>query len=102
MAKKKIMIQIPLIKYLKEITKDWGKSEQIFVTKTYGGWVIISDEEPPTLDKAEGPNHYEFDNCMAWMKLPREIHEHIDLKRGENKTLDKVLYELDEKEKNLK
>ena len=99
MAKKKIIIQIPLIKYLKEVTRDWGGREQIFLTKTYGGQVIMSAEEPAQLDKSLGVNHYEFDDCGIYMKITKEMHQFIDLKAGQNKTLDKILEELAEKEK---
>lgn len=39
----KITIELPLISYLKGLTKGWGTT---FVTKTYGGQVWLSDEAP--------------------------------------------------------
>ncbi|EQG31933.1 hypothetical protein QIO_3219 [Clostridioides difficile DA00129] len=39
----KLIVSIPLTKYLKDITKEWGET---YITKTYGGHVYLSDEAP--------------------------------------------------------
>lgn len=92
----KIIVQIPLTKYLREITKDWG---EVFVTKTYGGQVWLSNEAPgDTFGGTEGPNYIEFNDSDVCIRLPNEVHQHIDLDKCTYKNLKEVLKEIKGKE----
>ncbi|HWQ42800.1 MAG TPA: hypothetical protein VN456_12300 [Desulfosporosinus sp.] len=86
---KPIIIKIPLIKYLKEITKNWPAP---YVTKTYGGQVWISDEDPGECFR-DDLNSIEFDKSCAFFRLPKEVHQYIDLEPGCHKTLTEILKE---------
>ena len=88
----KIMVQIPLTKYLREITKDWGP---VFITKTNGGQVWMSNEAPG--ECFEG-NEIEFNDSDVYIRLPKEVHNHIDLEPESHKTLHQVLQEIMRKE----
>lgn len=95
----KIIVQIPLSKYLREITKDWGK---VYVTKTYGGQAYLSDEAPGEVyeeDKGTSKKNYiEFNDSNVWQRLPKEISKYIDLENGASKSLKQVLKEIKMKE----
>lgn len=95
MSEKKIIVKIPLTKYLKEITKGWLKPH---VTKTYGGQVWISDENPGKCFADEGLNYIEFNESDIFYKLPKEVHQHIALEPGCHKPLAVVLKEIKQKE----
>jgi hypothetical protein len=110
----KIMISIPLTKYLKEITKGWSKLEKVFLTKTKGGLLYISDEAPGDIEgedtdytspawlggetKHLDKNYIEFDDVGAYMKLPKDISQLIDMEPGTIKTLKEVLKDIKAKE----
>lgn len=94
----KIMVNISLTKYLKDITKEWGET---YITKTYGGQVYLSDEAPGELFKESGLNYIEFNDSDIYMRLPKEIHQHIDLKKGCSKNLKTVLAEIKKIEKEM-
>ena len=95
MSKNPIIVKIPLVKYLREITKNWPKP---YVTKTYGVQVWISDENPGKCFADEGPNYIEFNESDILYKLPKEVHQHIDLELGCHKTLPVILKEIKQKE----
>ncbi|AJD29682.1 hypothetical protein A0J52_09875 [Clostridium sporogenes] len=95
----KIMITISLTKYLRELTKQWGPKEEIFITKTYGGQVWISVDAPGELFREEGANYIEFNDSDMFIKLPKEIHQHFNIKYGNHKTLKQILDEIKESEK---
>lgn len=95
MSSKSIIIQIPLTKYLKEITKGWPKP---YATKTYGGQVWLSDENPGKCFADEGLNYIEFNESDIYFKLPKEVHQHIDLEPGCHKSLPAVLKEIKQRE----
>lgn len=88
----KIMVQIPLTKYLRELTRDWG---QVFITKSLGGQVWISNEAP---GECFEDNEIEFNDSDVYIRLPKELHQHIDLELGNNKSLKQVLGEIRQKE----
>lgn len=90
----KIIVKIPLTKYLREITKEWPSP---FVTKTYSGQVWISDEDPGECFE-DDPGSIEFDKSCAYFKLPKEVHQYIDLDPGCHKSLKQVLVEIKQKE----
>ncbi|EIS9446344.1 TPA: hypothetical protein ACTWTN_001955 [Clostridioides difficile] len=88
----KLIVSIPLTKYLKDITKEWGET---YITKTYGGHVYLSDEAPgEVLKKEDDLNYIEFNDSDIVMRLPKEVHQHINLKKGCNKNLKDVLKEI--------
>lgn len=88
----KIIVKIPLTKYLREITRDWEKP---WLTKTYGGQVWISDESPGDCFNCEDDHNYvEFNDSNIYVQLPKEIHQHITLEPGSSVTLKKVLEEI--------
>ncbi|SCL87932.1 hypothetical protein [Sporanaerobacter sp. PP17-6a] len=95
----KIIVQIPLSKYLREITKGWGKA---YVTKTYGGQVWLSDHAPGEIyeeDKGTPRKNYiEFNDSNVWQPLPKEVYQYIDLENGASKSLKQVLKEIKMKE----
>lgn len=92
----KIMVQIPLTKFLREITRDWGTP---YLTKTYGGQVWLSDEAPGDCWKDEDNGNYiEFNESNFYIQLPKEIHQYIDLEPGDVKTIKQVLQEIKQKE----
>ncbi|EGW36494.1 hypothetical protein [Desulfosporosinus sp. OT] len=90
-----IIIKIPLAKYLRQIAKDWITP---YVTKTYGGQVWISDENPGKCFADEGLNYIEFNESDIFYKLPKEVHQHIDLETGCHKSLPVILKEIKQKE----
>jgi hypothetical protein len=109
---KKIMVQIPLTKYLRELTRMWGSPDKIFITKTKGGQVWISNEAPgdiegedtyydsPWTGKEEyiGKNEIDFSDSDIFMRLPKEIHKHFQIKYGSYKTLKEILADIKKKE----
>jgi hypothetical protein len=90
-----IIVKVPLVKYLKEMTKNWP---QPYVTKTYGGQVWISDENPGKCFADEGLNYIEFNESDIFYKIPKEVHQYIDLKPGSHKSLAEILREIKQKE----
>lgn len=92
---KRIIVKIPLTKYLKEITKNWPSP---YVTKTYGGQVWVSDENPGKCFPDDDLNYVEFNESDIFYKLPKEVHQHIDLEPGCHKTLAMILKEIKQKE----
>lgn len=93
------MIEVSLTKYLRELAKGWGGADNVYVTKTYGGQVWLSDEAPGELFKSEGVNYIEFNDSCMFMRLPKEVYQHFELKAGHSKLLKDVLKEITEKEK---
>lgn len=92
----KIIVKIPLTKYLREITKEWEKPH---VTKTYGGQVWISDEAPgDCFEDEDNGNYIEFNDSCVFVQLPKEIHQHIELEPGQAKPLSEVLKGIKQKE----
>lgn len=106
------MLQIPLIKYLKDIARTYGGAKYMYVTKTMGGRVWLSNEAPGDTE-GEGTyytniitkekeyiskNYIEFNDSDFSMRLPRDVYQQFDLKPGSYKRLDKILKELKEKE----
>lgn len=87
----KIIIELPLISYLKGLTKDWGTT---YVTKTYGGQVWISNEGPGELFKEEGNNYIEFNDSDVFMRLPKVAWQYINIENGSSETLNKVLNDI--------
>lgn len=96
---KKIEVEVSLIKYLKDLTKEWD--DKVFVTKTYGGHVWISDEAPGEMFKEEGLNYIEFNDSGIYMRLSKELHQHFEIKKGKFKELKEIFEELEEQEKSL-
>jgi len=94
MTDKPIIVKIPLTRYLKEITKEWPSP---YITKTYGGTVWISDEDPGECF-VDDLNSIEFNKSCAYFRLPREVYQHIDLEPGCYKRLDLILKEIKQKE----
>lgn len=90
----KIIVKIPLAKYLREITRDWTTP---YVTKTYSGQVWVSDEAPGECFK-DDPNTIEFNSSNVYFRLTKEIHQYIDLGPGCNKKLSEILKEIRQKE----
>lgn len=95
MSKNQIIVKIPLAKYLWEITKNWPKP---YLTKTYGGQVWVSDENPGKCFADEDANYIEFNESDIFYKLPKEVYQHIDLDPGCHKPLALVLKEIKKKE----
>ncbi|EPS49013.1 hypothetical protein HYH70_17875 [Clostridium botulinum] len=95
----KVMVTISLTKYLMELTKQWGAKEEIYITKTYGGQVWISVDAPGELFREERSNYIEFNDSDMFIKLPKEIHQHFNIKYGNHKTLKQILDEIKELEK---
>lgn len=92
----KIIVKIPLTKYLREITRDW---ETPYITKTYGGQVWISDQKPgDCFDCDDDRNYIEFNDSNVYVRLPKEVHQYIDLDPGCDKPLKQVLEEIRQKE----
>ena len=88
----KIIIKIPLTKYLREITKDWKKPH---LTKTFGGQVWLSDEAPgDCFDDENDRNYVEFNDSCVFVRLPKEVHQHIVLEVGCSKPLAEVLEDI--------
>lgn len=94
MIRNQIIIKIPLTKYLRQIAKEWTTP---YVTKTFGGHVYLSDEAPGECF-TDDLNYIEFNNSNVYFKLPKEVHQHIDLDPGSNKLLSVVLKEIKAKE----
>lgn len=88
-----ITIEIPLISYLKGITKDWGIT---YVTKTYGGQVWLSNEAPGELFIEEGKNYIEFNDSDVYMRLPKVAWKYIDIEKGSSEKLSKVIKKLEQ------
>lgn len=91
---KEPIVKIPLTKYLREITREWPSP---YVTKTYGGRVWISDEDPGQCF-ADDLNSIEFDKSCVYFRLPQEVYQHIELAPGCNKPLAVILKEIKQKE----
>ena len=94
MKVKPIVVEIPLSRYLRQITKGWEKP---YVTKTYGGQVWVSDEAPGECFPDDS-NYIELNDSNVFFKLPKEVHQHIDLEPGCHKTLSMILKEIKQKE----
>ncbi|MBU3205149.1 hypothetical protein [Clostridium algidicarnis] len=108
----KIMINIPLTKYLKEITKEWGET---YITKTKGGQVWISDDAPGDISSEDtyyismfsgkeeyiDKNYIEFNDSGMFMRLPKEISKNIIMEPGTYKKLKDVLKEIKIMEENI-
>lgn len=95
MSENPIIIKIPLTKYLSQIAKDWTTP---YVTKTFGGQVWLSDENPGQCFADEKPNYIEFNDSSVFFRLPKEVHQHIGLDPGCHKTLAVVLNEIKQRE----
>ena len=95
-ANSDIIIHIPLKRYLREITKDWGTPNEVYVSMTMGGQVWLSAEAPASLiEEYDGNKNYiEFNDSGIWTRIPKEAWSHINLKPGESKDLKTVLQEL--------
>lgn len=83
-----ITIELPLISYLRGITKDWGTT---YVTKTYGGQVWLSNEAPGELFLEEGKNYIEFNDSDVYMRLPKVVWKYIEIEKGSSEKLSKVI-----------
>jgi hypothetical protein len=94
MSEKPIIVKIPLTKYLKAITRSWPST---YVTKTYGGQVWISDESPGECFR-DDLNYIEFNESCIFFKLPKEVHQYVDLDPGCHKSLAEILKEIKQKE----
>ena len=96
----KLMISIPLDKYLKDISKGWGET---YLTKTKGGQLWISDEAPGDVSGAdeEDKNYIEFDDSGIYMRIPKSIADLIKIKKGTSKSLKEVLADIKDREKDL-
>lgn len=96
----KIIVQIPLTKYLRGITKGWGNV--LFVTKTFGGQVWVSSDAPgETFEDEEDKNYIEFNDSDLYIRLPKEVHQYIKLDKGAHKNLKQVLKEIKTKEQKV-
>lgn len=105
----KIMIQIPLAKYLRGFQKAYGN---IFFTKTKGGQLWISNEAPGDISNEDKQwmngityetgycdiNYIEFNDSNFIMRMPKEIAQYIDLKPETSKSLKEVLKDIKAKE----
>lgn len=109
----KIIIEIPLTTYLRSITKGW---ETPYLTKTKGGQVWLSDEAPGDIEGEDtyytsrftgkkeyiDKNYIEFDDSCMFVRIPKEISNHIDMDPGTFKKLSDVLKEIKKKEEGEK
>ena len=91
-----VVITIPLKRYLKDLTSEWGTPEEVFVNKTIGGQIWISSEAPADLiEEYDGNKNYiEFNDSGIYLRLPKESWPYIRLKPGQSKDLKTVLLEL--------
>ncbi|MEY7998635.1 hypothetical protein AB8U03_00215 [Clostridium sp. Mt-5] len=95
----KIVLQIPLTKYLRDIARTYGGAKYMYVTKTKGGQVWISAEAPGDISGEDSTNRNDIDFDGFYMRLPKDIHQYFELKAGSFKRLDEILKEIKEKEK---
>lgn len=86
-----ITIELPLISYLKGLTKDWGIT---YVTKTYGGQVWLSNEAPGELFEDEDKNYIEFNDSDVYMRLPKVTWKYIEIEKGSREKLSKVINDI--------
>ena len=86
-----ITIALPLISYLKVITKDWGIT---YVTKTYGRQVWLSNEAPGELFIEEGKNYIEFNSSDVYMRLPKVTWKYINVEKGSSKKLSEIINDI--------
>lgn len=91
----KILIEIPLTKYLKLQAEFYGGLDDIFLTKLDKGKVYMSDGKP-WIDPEDVTN-VDFESGYTY--IPKDFSKHVDLKRGESKLVKDVIKELREKEK---
>ena len=87
----KITIELPMISYLKGLTKGWGTT---FATKTYGGQVWLSDEAPGELFEDEDKNYIEFNNSDFYTRLPKVVWKYIEIEKGSSEKLSKVINDI--------
>ncbi|NFH74187.1 hypothetical protein FDA25_16790 [Clostridium botulinum] len=105
----KVMISIPLTKYLREFQKFYG---DCFITKTKGGQVYISNESPGDIEDEGktitfydgekykvGLNEVEFNDSDFYQRLPKEIHQHFNMKNGSIKSVKDLINEIKKLEK---
>lgn len=90
----KILVEIPLTKYLKLSGEFFGELDGVYVTKLKGGCTYISDGKPWVSDDKE-----EVDFDMGYTHIPKDFSKHIDLKSGESKPIKQVIKEIKNKEK---
>jgi hypothetical protein len=96
----KIILQMPLTKYLKDIARTYGGTKYMFITKTKGGQVWISAECPGDISGEDSTdrNDIDFSDSGFFMRLSRDIHQYFELKAGSFKRLDEILKEIKIKE----
>ncbi|WP_446897459.1 hypothetical protein ACSVC9_10575 [Clostridium sp. LBM24168] len=94
-----IILQIPLIKYLRNIARTYGGAKYMFVTKTMGGQVYLSAEAPGDIsgENEEYKNEIGFEGF--YMRLSKDIYQYFELKSHSHRRLDEILKEIKEKEK---
>ena len=93
----KILVEIPLTKYLKLQGEFFGELDEVYVTKLKKGFTYISDGKPWISDDKE-----EVDFECGFTYIPKDFSKHIDLKAGESKPIKQVIKDIREKEKSNK
>lgn len=97
----KVMINVPLTKYLQEMARGFG---ECFITKTNGGQTWFSSDAPGNLEGAdwkEYKNEIDFSDSDFYTRLPKYVAEHLDIKNGCYKPLKDVIKEIKKKEKEI-
>lgn len=98
----KVMINIPLTKYLSELTREFGGIKKCYITKTKGGQVWLSSDAPGDIseeDSGEFKNEIDFSDSDFYMKLPRYVYINFNIKNGEIKSLEEIVKDIKKLEK---
>ncbi len=98
----KVMINIPLTKYLSELTREFGGIRKCYITKTKGGQVWLSSDAPGDIsgeDNGEFKNEIDFSDSDFYMRLPRYVYINFNIKNGEIMSLEKIVKDIKKLEK---
>lgn len=98
----KVMINIPLTKYLSELTREFGGIKNCYITKTKGRQVWLSTDAPGDIsgeDNGEFKNEIDFSDSDFYIRLPRYVHENFNIRNGEIKSLEEVVKEIKKSER---
>jgi len=93
----KVMINIPLTKYLSELTREFGGIRKCYITKTKGGQVWLSSDAPGDIseeDNGKFKNEIDFSDSDFYMRLPKYVHEHFNIKNGEIRSLEEIIKDI--------
>lgn len=95
MAKrKKIMIEIPLVKYL-EFQQDFFGPSNVYVTKC-SRRTYVSDGKPDIYEYEKG--QFDIDFECGYMALPAEVTKHLTLEQRKPIRIEDIIKQVKEKE----